>query len=117
MPSPESAALYNVFKQNATLLRAHPELAQNIPIVRVLSDSLANYTAEPTDVTYEAISIPSSTGAHPLPALWHKPLSASKNHVIPYLRGGGFVTNSTSSHRKLVGHLAKATGSYALGVD
>jgi len=83
--------------------------------MRNIFDSLQYLSAEATDVTYEDISI--STSSHSISAQWAKPLNASKDHVILYAHGGGFITNSPSSHRKLVGHLAKASGCLALSVD
>jgi len=115
MPSPESKAQYNLLKAIGERFGAHPELVQDVATMRNIFDSLQNLSAEPTDVTYEDISV--STSSRSIPAQWAKPLNASKNHVILYAHGGGFITNSPGSHRKLVGHLAKASGCLALSID
>src|SRR5262249_60561554 len=46
-------------------------------------------------------------GAH---AMWIRPKRAVENRVILYSHGGGFVAGSIYTHRKMVGHLAKAVG-------
>jgi acetyl esterase/lipase len=52
-----------------------------------------------------------------VPALWVRPVDAVVDRVILYLHGGGFVTHSMHSSRKLIGHLAKASRSVALVPD
>jgi monoterpene epsilon-lactone hydrolase len=52
-----------------------------------------------------------------VPAMWIVPKNAKKDRVIFYAHGGGFVSGSMYTHRKMVGHLAKATGSRALVFD
>ena len=51
-----------------------------------------------------------------VPALWAEPHGAAADRVIMYLHGGGFVSGSLYTHRKLAGHLAKAAGVRALVV-
>ena len=47
-------------------------------------------------------------------ALWLTPEGAASEPVIIYSHGGGFVGGSIDTHRKMVGHLAKAAGCRAL---
>lgn len=70
--------------------------------------------SEPTEVMYA--DEPDLTCAGP--SLWCIPLSArdSKN-VILYFHGGGFVTNSLASHRKMAAHFGKAADMKVLMVD
>jgi acetyl esterase/lipase len=42
--------------------------------------------------------------------MWIRPKGAVEDRVILYSHGGGFVAGSIYTHRKLVGHLAKAVG-------
>ena len=49
--------------------------------------------------------------------MWANPKVGSDKHVILYAHGGGYLTGSIFSHRKLVGHLAKQTGCRVLSVD
>lgn len=81
---------------------------------RTLLEALHRPASEPTGVTYEEVNCPGSE----LPAIWCKPtkISASKG-VILYLHGGGGFAGSPSSHRKLAGHLAKASDTYVLVTD
>ncbi|XP_014562648.1 hypothetical protein COCVIDRAFT_32704 [Bipolaris victoriae FI3] len=82
-------------------------------LFRVILEELGTISAEPTDVTYEDVNCPGTVR----PAIWCKPKEASASRVILYLHGGGFVTGSPSSHRKLAGHLAKTSGCHALVLD
>jgi epsilon-lactone hydrolase len=61
-------------------------------------------TAEPQGVDYIEVN---ADGA---PAMWIRPKGAVEDRVILYSHGGGFVAGSIYTHRKLVGHLAKAVG-------
>jgi monoterpene epsilon-lactone hydrolase len=61
-------------------------------------------TAEPGGVDYIEDS------ADGVQVMWAIPKGAQKDRVIFYAHGGGFVSGSIYTHRKLAGHLAKATG-------
>lgn len=65
-------------------------------------------TAEPGGVDYREVA----TGKHP--AIWIEPHGADKDRVIFYAHGGGFVSGSIYTHRKMVAHLAKRAGCRAL---
>jgi monoterpene epsilon-lactone hydrolase len=65
-------------------------------------------TAEPGGVDYI------ETGAEGVPAMWVAPKGAMDDRVTFYSHGGGFISGSIYTHRKLVGHLAKAVGCRAL---
>jgi epsilon-lactone hydrolase len=68
-------------------------------------------TAEPEDVDY------TKADADGVPALWIVPTGSAPDRVIFYSHGGGFVSGSIDTHRKMVGHLAKAAGCRALIFD
>jgi epsilon-lactone hydrolase len=68
-------------------------------------------TAEPRGVDY----IEANAGLFPL--MWIVPKGATEDRVILYSHGGGFVGGSIYTHRKMVGHLAKAVGCRALVFD
>ncbi|WP_267551959.1 alpha/beta hydrolase [Rhizobium rhizogenes] len=51
------------------------------------------------------------------PALWIVPKGAALDRVILYIHGGGFVGGSIYTHRKMIAHLAKATGCRALAMS
>ena len=65
-------------------------------------------TAEPRGVDYIEVD------AAGVPAMWIVPKGAAQDRVIFYSHGGGFVSGSIYTHRKMVGHLAKAAGVRAL---
>ncbi|TPL83448.1 alpha/beta hydrolase [Mesorhizobium sp. B2-3-14] len=68
-------------------------------------------TGEPGGVDYIEVD------AGGVPAMWVVPKGADEQRVLFYAHGGGFVGGSIYTHRKLVGHLAKAIGCRALLYD
>jgi acetyl esterase/lipase len=65
-------------------------------------------TAEPGGLDYLEAEVAGR------PALWAVPKGAAEDRVILCVHGGGGVSGSIYTHRKLFGHLAKATGARAL---
>jgi epsilon-lactone hydrolase len=66
-------------------------------------------TAEPRGVDYIEVD------ANGVPTMmWIVPKDCVEDRVIFYAHGGGFVSGSIYTHRKMVGHLAKAVRSRAL---
>lgn len=74
-------------------------------------ESWGNLTAEPRDVDYL------ETEAGGRPAMWAVPKHARADRVLLCAHGGGFVSGSLYTHRKMFGHLAKAAGVRALLVS
>jgi epsilon-lactone hydrolase len=74
-------------------------------------ESWGDLTAEPRGVDYL------ETEAGGLPAMWAVPKGASMDRVLMCIHGGGFVSGSIYTHRKMFGHLAKAAGARALLVS
>jgi acetyl esterase/lipase len=74
-------------------------------------ESWGDLTAEPRAVDYL------ETEAGGLPAMWAVPKGASTDRVLMCMHGGGFMGGSIYTHRKVFGHLAKATGARALLVS
>src|SRR5262245_5735221 len=74
-------------------------------------ESWGDLTAEPREVDY----IETEAGGRP--AMWAIPKRSSADRVLLCIHGGGFVSGSIYTHRKLFGHLAKATGVRALIVN
>ena len=68
-------------------------------------------TAEPGGVDYI------ETLAGQPPALWAIPRDCDQSSVLFCIHGGGYITGSMYSHRKLYSHIAKAMGMCALIVD
>jgi epsilon-lactone hydrolase len=67
-------------------------------------DQWGDVTAEPRGLDYLEVS------ADGVPAMWLAPHGADPTRVIVAYHGGGFVGGSLYTHRKMYGHLAKATG-------
>jgi monoterpene epsilon-lactone hydrolase len=65
-------------------------------------------TAEPRGVDYV------ETTAAGRPAMWLTPKGSAEDRVLLCMHGGGFVSGSIYTHRKMFGHLAKAAGARAL---
>jgi monoterpene epsilon-lactone hydrolase len=78
---------------------------------RAMIEEWPQVTAEPGGVDYVEVE------AGGVPAMWITPKEAAEDRVIFSIHGGGFVTGSMYTHRKLFGHLAKAAGVRALAVD
>ena len=72
------------------------------------NESWGDLTAEPREVDY----IETEAGGRP--AMWAVPKHSRQDRVLMCIYGGGFVGGSIYSHRKMYGHLAKATGARAL---
>jgi epsilon-lactone hydrolase len=68
------------------------------------ADRFYGLAKEPTDVTYEEVT------AAGLPAIWANPRGWDAERVLVYFHGGGFVSGSKDSYRKVAAHLAKAAG-------
>jgi epsilon-lactone hydrolase len=68
-------------------------------------------TTEPREVDYLEIEVDG------LPAMWAVPRHSVRDRVLLCIHGGGFVSGSIYTHRKMFGHLAKAAGVRALMVE
>ena len=75
------------------------------------NESWGDLTAEPRGVDYLEIE------AGGRPAIWAVPHGSRADRVLLCLHGGGFVGGSLYTHRKMFGHLAKATGARTLLTD
>jgi epsilon-lactone hydrolase len=71
-------------------------------------ESWGDLTAEPRGVDYL------ETDADGVPAMWAVPKGSDPDRVLLCIHGGGFMGGSIYTHRKMFGHLAKASGVRAL---
>jgi epsilon-lactone hydrolase len=106
MASPESEALKTLYRGWAAALAANPEMP--LDELRLMFEHWGDVTAEPGGVDYI------ETNAGGVPALWAVPKGCAEDRVVPCLHGGGYVTASMYTHRKVYGHLAKTIGCRAL---
>lgn len=88
---------------------ANPEM--DLLTLRSIFEELATMTREPEDVTYAEADVDGIRG------LWCRPNGAPLDKALLYFHGGGFMGNTADSHRKMVGHLARAAGVNALVLD
>src|ERR1039458_7757230 len=93
-------------RQFHAILAALPVGASEAPPTmeqaRAASDMWSVATGEPEGVVFEPVD------AGGVPAEWAVPAGVDATRVLLYLHGGGYSVGSIVSHRKLVGHLAKA---------
>lgn len=65
----------------------------------------------PADVTFE----PTTAGG--VPAEWTRAPGVSRERVVLYLHGGGYVIGSIKSHRMLVADISRASGATVLSLE
>lgn len=107
MTSPEATALADALRR----LRDGAAEPTTIDEARSAAEAFGDLTAEPEGVSYAAAVVGG------VPGLWVDPAGADGGSVLVYLHGGGYGGCSARSHRKLAGHIARATGCRALAVD
>jgi epsilon-lactone hydrolase len=105
MPSKQSEANKHHYQGGAANAARQPSPQESIDYHDIHWTAL---TAEPGGVDYLEVD------AGGTPAMWIVPKGCAQDRVILYSHGGGFVSGSIFTHRKLVGHLAKAAGCRAL---
>ena len=65
-------------------------------------------TSEPDGIEQDTVDVPAGQ--------WLRPADAVTGPVVLAIHGGGFVSGSVATHRRMFGHLARAAGVDA-GVD
>jgi monoterpene epsilon-lactone hydrolase len=106
MASRQSEQLVTLYKGWIAALTANPEMP--LDELRTMFEHWGDVTAEPGGV--DAIEV----DAGGVPALWAIPKECARDRVLLCSHGGGYVTGSMYTHRKVYGHLAKAIGCRAL---
>ena len=106
MASQESEALKTLYRGWVAALAANPEMP--LDELRLMFEHWGDVTAEPGGVDYI------EANADGVPALWAVPKGCAEDRVLLCMHGGGYVTASMYTHRKVYGHLAKAIGCRAL---
>lgn len=106
MASKQSAVVKDWWIAQAEAAQANPD--EPISELRNRNEHWGDMTAEPGGVDYLETEVAG------FPALWTIPQGSQEDRVILALHGGGFISGSIYTHRKLFAHLAKATGARAL---
>lgn len=109
MASPQAAILDNLFDSFVAALTANP--AMGIDELRDMLERCGDVATDPGGVDYL------EADAAGTPCLWAVPKACTTDRVLLAFHGGGCVTGSRFSHRKLFAHVAKAVGCRALIVD
>lgn len=109
MASKQSEELKRLYQDWAATIAANPNMS--LDEWRDLIEHWAEVTAEPRGVDYL------ETTADGVPAMWAVPKRCIEDRVLLSLHGGGYVTGSIYTHRKLFAHIAKAIGCRALLVE
>jgi epsilon-lactone hydrolase len=90
---------------NIDPVRRHWTLSAEAMQGRGTSEPWEDLTADPAGVGYREVDASK---------MWIEPEGADPDAVLFYIHGGGWVGGGFATHRKLVGHLAKAAGVRAL---
>jgi epsilon-lactone hydrolase len=106
MASKQSEALKVLYRSWIDALSANPEMP--LDELRRMFEHWGDVTAEPGGVDYI------ETDAGGVPAMWAAPKGCEADRVLLCSHGGGYVTGSMYTHRKVYGHLAKSVGCRAL---
>jgi len=106
MASKQSEQLDNLYRSWIAALGANPEMP--LDELRAMFEHWGDVTAEPGGVDYIEVD------AGGVPALWAVPKGCAQDRVLLCSHGGGYVTGSMYTHRKVYGHFAKAIGCRAL---
>ncbi len=109
MASPQAAAIDNLFDSFVAALAAKPDMP--LEEMRDLLEKCGDLATDPGGVDYL------EADADGTPCLWAVPKGCREDRVLLSLHGGGCVTGSRFSHRKMFAHIAKAVGARALIVD
>ena len=109
MASPQAAAIDNLFDSFVQAMADNPNM--ELDELRDLLEKCGDLAADPGGVDYL------EADANGTACLWAVPAGCDESRVLLSLHGGGCVTGSRFSHRKLFAHIAKAAGCRALIVD
>ena len=111
LASEQATAVHQMLRDQRSQAAAGSSTPLSRTQQRALAERVGESTAEPTGVTFDDVA------AGPVPAQWARPDGAATSNVLVYFHGGGYCYCSMRSHRRLVGHLAKAGGCQVLNVD
>src|SRR5258708_28442226 len=106
MPSIQSEDLKTLYKGWVAALAANPTM--DLDDLRRMLEHWGDVPADPGGVDYAEVT------AGTVPALWATPKGCAQDRVLLCTHGGGYVTGSMYTHRKVYGHFAKAIGCRAL---
>ncbi len=106
MASSQSEAVKVMYQGWLDAMAANPEMG--LDELRDIFEHWGDLTGEPKEVDYVEVN------AGGVPAMWAIPKGCADDRVVVCTHGGGYVTGSMYTHRKVFGHLAKKIGCKAL---
>ena len=109
MASKQSGAVTKLYQSWLAALAENPQWSPDEQ--RDLIEGWNVLTTEPGGVDYI------ETDAGGVPAMWAVPKGSDEDRVLLCIHGGGFISGSMYTHRKLFAHLARAVGARALIVN
>ena len=109
MASPESKIIDDLFDSILVTMAEKPDM--ELPEIRALLEKCGDIATDPGGVDYIEEEIVGTT------CLWAVPKNCAEDRVLLSFHGGGCVTGSRFSHRKMFAHIAKAFGCRALIPD
>jgi monoterpene epsilon-lactone hydrolase len=108
MPSAETQRALQIWRDTASTLGTKRFIWE----MRAGFEAIwSGFSRPPEDCNYEPVAPGNVSGE------WIVPPGATKDGVILYLHGGGYVICSPNTHRELAAQLAKATGCRALVLE
>jgi epsilon-lactone hydrolase len=109
MASPQSDSIKNLYGNWLAAMGANPEMG--LEETRAIFETWGDITGEPGGVDYIEET------CNGVSCMWARPKGANETKVLLCTHGGGYVTGSMYTHRKMFGHMAKETGCQALIID
>jgi epsilon-lactone hydrolase len=109
MTEPQVDLVKALYQRWSAAFAEHPDMP--LDAQRAIIEEWPQVTAEPGGVDYLEVD------AGGVPAMWAVPKGCAEDRVLLCFHGGGFVSGSMYTHRKLFAHLAKAVGCRGLVID
>ena len=106
MASKQAEALKDLYRGWVVAMNANPTMG--LDEIRDIFEHWGDVTVEPGGVDYIEVD------AGGVPSMWAVPKGCREDRVLICTHGGGYVTGSMYTHRKMFGHMAKAIGCRAL---
>ena len=97
-PSKQVEEVSNWWRKCKAASASHSSLAE----MRDFNENWGALTAEPGGVDYI------ETDGGGVPAMWAVPKGCKEDRVVLYLHGGGFISGSMYTHRKLAGQFCQS---------
>lgn len=109
MASPQAEAMYRVYRQLRE--QSHAVTITLEEQRQLVDEEISKLATEPPGISEVNVDVEG------LRAVWLIPDGAASDRAMLWFHGGGYMTGSIRSHRKMVGHVAAATACRVLLVE